>query len=142
MSNGESARFQQFEERYPVPVSYTHLTLPTSDPVHAGGFHRDRVHIAGLEPIGQGLKILRETGKLPYRFVITIRRNRDIVGGAANVDACGVARQACNMDRTCSLTCSPMGCVSLRRLMGSSNGTINRTRMPISLICGSGRPNS
>jgi len=65
MSNGESARFQQFEERYPV---------------HAGGFHRDRVHIAGLEPIGQGLKILRETGKLPYRFVITIRRNRDIVG--------------------------------------------------------------
>ena len=36
------------------------------------------------------MQILRETGELPYRFVITIRRHRDIVGGAANVDTGGV----------------------------------------------------
>lgn len=46
MPNGESTRFQQFEERYPV---------------HAGGFHRDRVHIAGLS---QSAKASRSSVKL------------------------------------------------------------------------------
>ena len=36
--HGESAGFQQFEERYPV---------------HSRRFHRDCVHLAGLEPIGE-----------------------------------------------------------------------------------------
>src|SRR3989338_4768851 len=47
--DGEAARFQQLEQR---------------NPVHAGGFHGDRVDAAGFEPVGQGVEVDREAPKL------------------------------------------------------------------------------
>ena len=73
--HGKAALLQQLEQGYPV---------------HAGGFHRDRVDAAGREPVGQGFKVDREAGKLAHRLVVPVGRHGDIVGGAADVDAGGV----------------------------------------------------
>jgi hypothetical protein len=64
------------------------MCCKTSDyiayPVHAGGFHGDGIDTAGLEPVGQDVEVDRETGELPHRFVVPVRRHGNIVGGAAN----------------------------------------------------------
>ena len=73
--HGEAARLQQFKQR---------------NPVHARGFHGDRVDAASHEPVGQGIEVDREAGKLTYRFIVPVGRHGDIVGGAADVDAGGV----------------------------------------------------
>ncbi len=73
--HGEAARLQQLEQR---------------DPVHAGGFHGDGVDPAGLEPIGDGVKVDREAGKLAHRFLVSVRRHGHKMGRAADVDAGGI----------------------------------------------------
>ncbi|CAE6873121.1 hypothetical protein R69658_08256 [Paraburkholderia aspalathi] len=79
----ETTRLQQFEH---------------SNPVHAGRFHCDSVDPAGLEPVGHGVEVRRETGKFAHRFIVAIRRYRHKVGRAADVDAGGIGmgnRQCC-----------------------------------------------
>ena len=71
----EAARFQQLEQR---------------DPVHAGGLHRDRVHAAGVKPIGDGVEVHREAGELAHRLVVALRRNGHEVRRATDVDTGGV----------------------------------------------------
>lgn len=56
------------------------------DPVHARGFHRDRVHAASVEPVGQGVEVNSKARKLPDRLVVPVRRYGYKVGGAADVD--------------------------------------------------------
>ena len=73
--HGEAARLQQLEQR---------------DPVHARGFHRDGVHAASLEPIGQGIEVSRKARKLAHRLIVTIRRHGHEVGCATDVGAGGV----------------------------------------------------
>jgi len=68
----EAARLQQLEQ---------------GDPVHAGGFHGDGVDPAGPEPIGQGVEVYREAGKLAHRFIVSIRRHGHEVGRGSDVDA-------------------------------------------------------
>ena len=73
--HGEAARLEQLEQR---------------DPVHAGGFHRHGIDAAGLEPIGDGVEIDREAGKLVHRLIVAVRRHGHEVRRAADVDASGI----------------------------------------------------
>ena len=68
----ETARFQKLEQR---------------DPVHARGFHRDRVDAASVEPVGQGVEVNRKTWKLPDRLVVPVRRHRYVMGRTADIDS-------------------------------------------------------
>ena len=75
LNHREAARLQQLEQR---------------DPVHAGGFHGDGIDLARREPIGQGIEVSREAGKLVHRLVVSIRGHGHEVGGASDVDAGGI----------------------------------------------------
>jgi hypothetical protein len=78
----EAARFQKLEQRYPI---------------HARGFHRDRVDPASVEPVGQGVEINCKAGKFPDRLIIPVRRHRYIMGRAADIDSSriGVGDRQC-----------------------------------------------
>jgi hypothetical protein len=58
--NFEAARFEQIEDR---------------NPIHASGFHGDRVDATGHQPIRQGLQIDREGAKDADIFGGTVRRD-------------------------------------------------------------------
>lgn len=45
---------------------------------------------ASLEPVGDGIEVDREAGKLAHRFIVSIRRHGHEVGRAADVDAGGM----------------------------------------------------
>jgi hypothetical protein len=49
-------------------------------------FHGYGAYTACLEPIGHGIQICRKTGKFTYRLLVSIRRFRNKMGGAPNVD--------------------------------------------------------
>jgi hypothetical protein len=52
--------------------------LKQSNPVHPGGFHRHRIHPAGLEPIGQGVQVDGEAGKLAFSSRVSSMRSSAI----------------------------------------------------------------
>jgi hypothetical protein len=72
----EAALFEDLEDR---------------NPVHAGRFHRDRLDLAGPEPVGETMKIGGEGLERAHRFSIPFRRYGNIVSFGSAVDPCGIA---------------------------------------------------
>lgn len=64
--------------------------LVQRDPVHAGGFHGHCVHAASGEPIGELMQVGGEAFELAHWFIVPIRWHRDVVRGAADIDAGGI----------------------------------------------------
>ena len=56
------------------------------DPVDAGRLHRDARHAASREPVGEPMKIGRETPEGTDRFRIALRWNCDEMLGRAAID--------------------------------------------------------
>ena len=75
--HGETARLQQLEQGDPVALG---------QPLDTGRFHGHGVDRAGLEPIGQGVKVDREAGKLAHRLIVSVRRDGHKVRRATDVD--------------------------------------------------------
>src|SRR4051794_6948887 len=60
------------------------------EPINTGRWQGDRVDAAPDEPVGHLLHILGETRESPHGLLVSIGRYRDIMGGVADVDACGM----------------------------------------------------
>ena len=60
--------------------------LKQRDPVHAGGFHRNRGDAACSQPVGECEEILSERAEVANRMRVAISRYRYVVTAAADID--------------------------------------------------------
>ncbi len=64
--------------------------LEQRDPIHAGGLHRDRVHLTVLQPLRKGQVVLGEAAETSDRLLITVGGHRHPVFFRTDIDAGGV----------------------------------------------------
>lgn len=67
--------------------------LEEGDPVHPGGLHGHGGHAALLEPVREGVQVLREGPEAPDGLRVAIERHTDVDLGGPDVDARGVRVQ-------------------------------------------------
>jgi len=95
----ESSRFQDLKQ---------------GDPVHARTLHRHGLDVAGLQPVGRGMKIFRKRCKAAYRLRIAIRRHGDVDLRRPNIHPAAFGFRQYNMG-------APVFCLPFRFLdMGPS----------------------